>query len=114
MAISKEFLEEIKAKLEKKREKIFNELGIISANLATTGESGDHTMVDSAATLEESTIISSSVMEEEKKILYAIEEALIKINKGTYGICSCGAKIREGRLMAMPYADKCIKCASVR
>ena len=111
MAISKDILDEIKLKLEKKREMIFKELGIISADLTSTHDSGDHTTIDIAATLEESAIISSSVMEEEEKILYAIEEALIKIDKGNYGKCSCGVEIPEGRLMAMPYAEKCMKCA---
>lgn len=114
MAISKEILDEIKLNLEKKRESIFKELGIISADLTATHDSGDHTTIDVAATLEESAIISSSVMEEEEKILYAIEEALIRIDKGTYGVCGCKAEIPEGRLRAMPYADKCMSCASSR
>jgi len=111
MAISKEILDNIKVKLELKRDEIFKELGIISTDITSTHDSGDHTTIDVAATLEESSTISASVIEAEEKILYSIEEALIKIDKGTYGKCtSCGSLISEGRLQAMPYAKKCMKC----
>lgn len=112
MGLSKEAINEIELKLKKKRDAIFKELGILSADLTTTHDSGDHTTIDIAATLEESAIISSSVMEEEEKILYAIEEALVRINKGSYGKCDCGKEIAEGRLKAMPYAAQCMSCAA--
>jgi len=41
-----------------------------------------------------------------------IREALLRIENGTYGICSsCGDDIRQERLAVMPTATKCIKCA---
>lgn len=41
----------------------------------------------------------------------AIEEALEKAQKGTYGICEeCGSKIERARLKAMPLAKFCISC----
>ncbi len=41
----------------------------------------------------------------------AIEEALEKAKKGTYGICEeCGNKIERARLKAMPLAKFCISC----
>ena len=112
MAISREILDEITAKLKTKRTEVFRELGIISADITSSHDSGDHTTIDVAATLEESSNISSAVIEAEEKILYAIEDALIKIDKGTFGKCSsCGEDIPEGRLQVMPYADKCMSCA---
>ena len=45
------------------------------------------------------------------KILQAIEEALFRIEKGTYGICrDCGEPIAEARLTAIPWTRVCIKC----
>jgi DnaK suppressor protein len=42
-----------------------------------------------------------------------IEDALTKMDDGTYGRCeSCGAAIGEPRLEAMPAARLCITCAS--
>ncbi len=41
----------------------------------------------------------------------AIEEALEKAKKGTYGICEeCGNRIERARLKAMPLAKFCISC----
>jgi len=45
------------------------------------------------------------------KILQAIEEALVRIEKGTYGICrDCGEPIAPARLEAIPWTRVCITC----
>jgi DnaK suppressor protein len=45
------------------------------------------------------------------KILQAIEEALERIEKGTYGVCrDCGEPIAEARLNAIPWTRMCIHC----
>ena len=45
------------------------------------------------------------------KILQAIEEALERIEKGTYGDCrDCGEAIAEARLNAIPWTRVCIHC----
>jgi DnaK suppressor protein len=47
--------------------------------------------------------------------LQEIDDALQKLNDGTYGRCeSCGNAITEARLEAMPAARLCITCASKR
>ena len=44
-------------------------------------------------------------------VLAAIDEALKRIDEGTFGTCArCGNPIAEERLEAMPYATKCIDC----
>jgi RNA polymerase-binding transcription factor DksA len=41
-----------------------------------------------------------------------IDKALNRIEQGIYEQCaSCGKKIAEDRLKAIPYADCCIDCA---
>ena len=48
-----------------------------------------------------------------KEALDKIEEALERIEEGTYGKCDeCGAKIPAARLEAIPYATRCLKCAA--
>ena len=48
-----------------------------------------------------------------KANLMAIEEALKKIEEGTYGICEeCDDEIVPGRLKAMPLAKLCLACQS--
>lgn len=40
-----------------------------------------------------------------------IEQALAKIEDGTYGACDiCKAKIKENRLKALPTATRCLSC----
>lgn len=43
--------------------------------------------------------------------LVSIERALIRLDKGTFGMCqSCGEQIDEERLRVLPYAEQCIHC----
>jgi len=43
--------------------------------------------------------------------LRAIEEALLRIDEGTFGICEdCEERISPGRLNAMPFALRCVEC----
>ncbi|HXG90256.1 MAG TPA: TraR/DksA family transcriptional regulator [Vicinamibacterales bacterium] len=45
------------------------------------------------------------------KILQAIDEALLRIEKGTFGMCrDCGEPIAEARLKAIPWTRVCITC----
>ncbi|MBI2166664.1 MAG: TraR/DksA C4-type zinc finger protein [Candidatus Omnitrophica bacterium] len=47
----------------------------------------------------------------EQQILNLIDDALRKINEGTYGICeTCSKPISQKRLLAVPYTPLCIKC----
>lgn len=49
----------------------------------------------------------------EQQILNQIDEALQKIDEGSYGICAvCKKPISQKRLLAVPYARFCIKCQS--
>jgi RNA polymerase-binding protein DksA len=46
-----------------------------------------------------------------RDVLAAIDEALKRIEEGSFGTCArCGKPIAEARLEAMPYATKCIDC----
>jgi len=51
------------------------------------------------------------IRDRELKLIKKIDEALTRIEKGTYGICDeCGCEIEEKRLMARPVATLCIAC----
>ena len=51
------------------------------------------------------------LIENEEEMLRAIDEALKRIEEGTYGKCKeCGKTIRKTRLKAIPHAGLCIKC----
>ena len=45
------------------------------------------------------------------KVLRAIEQAILRIDQGTYGICTdCEEEIKPARLDAVPWTRVCIKC----
>lgn len=47
--------------------------------------------------------------------LNKIDEALRKLNDGSYGICDdCGIEISEARLKVLPYAVHCVECKEKR
>ncbi len=48
---------------------------------------------------------------EQNKTLQKIDEALHRIEDGTYGICNvCGQLIRKARLQHLPFAHTCMEC----
>lgn len=55
--------------------------------------------------------IQLKIKQTDAKILQAIEEALWRMEKGTYGICrDCGEEIAAPRLNAIPWTRVCITC----
>jgi DnaK suppressor protein len=54
-----------------------------------------------------------SMLEHQGQTLRQIDEALERIEGGTFGVCdSCGKQLRKGRLTAMPHARLCVGCQS--
>jgi len=50
---------------------------------------------------------------EVREILELVDQALRRIDHGTYGVCEvCGAPIPAGRLELVPWATRCAACAS--
>jgi RNA polymerase-binding protein DksA len=76
----------------------------------TEEETYDNHLADSAtATLNRE--IDYTLEENAEHFLKAIDEALLRIEDGTYGTCGrCGKPIDENRLEARPYANRCIDC----
>ena len=53
------------------------------------------------------------LMDSERKLIAEIDEALLRIESGEYGICDVGGEnIPKARLEAIPWAKCCVKCAS--
>ncbi len=54
-----------------------------------------------------------SLLQNEGVTLQLIEEALERIDNGTYGVCiECETKIPKVRLKILPYTPYCVKCAA--
>ena len=82
----------------------------IPESLATPSEIGD--LVDQAGD-ERDRELSLLLTGRDKEKLLAINEALEKVDEGTYGVCEeCGDKIGAGRLKVMPLAKLCVLCQS--
>jgi DnaK suppressor protein len=55
--------------------------------------------------------IDYTLEESDARLLAAIDQALARIDAGTYGVCvNCGSQIAPERLEAMPWATLCIDC----
>jgi len=53
-------------------------------------------------------------IQSDSKTLKLIEEALTRINEGTYGTCEdCGCVIPKARLNVLPFAASCVQCVEL-
>ena len=63
------------------------------------------------ATLESDRNFVLRIRDRERKLIAKIEQALERVENGTFGICEdCGEDISEGRLKARPVTTLCIQC----
>ncbi len=47
----------------------------------------------------------------ERELLYHVDDALVRVSDGTYGVCTvCKKNIPVTRLKAIPHAKLCMKC----
>ena len=100
----------IRKELEGQRAALIAEAGEhITDGLNTRNESFPD-MTDQAAA-ETDQNFSLRLRERDQKLLKKIDEALERINQGTFGICeTCGEEITLKRLEARPVTTLCIEC----
>ena len=99
-----------KEALLRKRGEILGTGGIkpLQASMENNTRQGD--MADQASGNNE-VHIQLKLKATDAKILQAIEEALWRIDKGTFGVCrDCGEMIADARLNAIPWTRVCITC----
>ncbi len=57
--------------------------------------------------------VARGILMSEEQLLTEVREALTRLDAGTFGRCErCGRSIGKARLSAVPYARRCIRCAS--
>ena len=103
----------------KKREEILAEINhIVKESLKSQKEaSGDlsgysYHMADMASDSYDREL-SLNIASSEQEVLYEIDEALKRIEEGSYGVCVvCSKKIPVKRLKALPHVKHCIQCQS--
>lgn len=118
--LKKEDLEQFRKLLEMCRKKISGDLTHLekdTLNLSQRDASGDLSgysfhMADQA-TDNFDREFNLGLASTEQKLLNQIDEAIRRVDEGTYGICEiCSKPIAQKRLLAVPYACSCIKCQS--
>jgi DnaK suppressor protein len=59
--------------------------------------------------------IELALIQMKAETLSKIDEALVRLEKGTFGLCTeCGEEISERRLRALPFALRCKDCEEAR
>lgn len=59
--------------------------------------------------------IEFALIQMKSETLHKIEEALARLDEGTYGYCfECGDEVSERRLRALPFAVRCKDCEEAR
>jgi len=99
------------------RAKLVEEIKTIARDAATSPRdaSGDLSaytvhMADMAADTYDREL-SMNIASSEQQILYQIDEALKRLEDGSFGVCQqCNQPIAMSRLKAVPYASLCINC----
>ncbi|MBI3330667.1 MAG: TraR/DksA C4-type zinc finger protein [Candidatus Omnitrophica bacterium] len=117
MALTKEQIKQFRQLLITERVKLADEIKSIARDASTSPReaSGDLSaytvhMADMAADTYEREL-SMDLVSSEQQILYQIDDALKRLDDGSYGICQqCNNPITMSRLKAVPYASLCISC----
>jgi DnaK suppressor protein len=112
--MDKQILEEFRQRLIVLRRETAGEVAMLRDEGATLGTDGTQDVGDDAAnTYARQMLLGMS--ERERALLREIDEALDRIDEGTYGVCEeCGEAISAPRLKALPYATLCVDCKADR
>ena len=105
------------AALNEEREKLVRQLAELGATetgeLTGDGDYGDGFADAAAATAERSEVLGS--VENLTKLLADVDQALAKVEDGTYGLCKeCGKEIGAARMEFRPTSRYCVDCKSRR
>ena len=110
--------DELKGILEERRREIMSEVQGRMRDVRAEGTGDPGQGVLDAAESSELDIqdeIEFALIQMKAETLNKIEEALRRVEEGTYGFCfECGEEISEKRLRALPFAVRCKDCEEAR
>ena len=98
--------------LNERKQELLNE-----AEKTVDGMDGDGNFPDPTdrASLESNRNFILRIRDRERKLIAKIEEALRRLEDGSYGVCEeCGEMIGAARLKARPVTTLCIDCKSAQ
>jgi DnaK suppressor protein len=108
-------LNEMRRRLEEKRRELRESLGELTEanpipvdpNVASEGPQDFEESAVDVNEMEDERAIRAN----QRELLQQVNEALARIENGTYGICTnCNKPINEKRLEAIPWASLCLDC----
>ena len=109
---------ELKGILEERRREIMNAVQDKMRDVRTEGAGQTVQGVLDAAESSEADIqddIEFALIQMKAETLNKIDEALARLEEGTFGYCfECGEEISERRLRALPFAVRCKDCEEAR
>lgn len=86
---------------------------LTSDKIVDTADPGHFPDPTDRASLESHRNFTLRIRDRERKLILKIEEALKRLEEGSYGVCeACGDKIGIARLKARPVTTLCIECKS--
>jgi DnaK suppressor protein len=117
-AMARERYAELKRILEDRRKEILSQVQEKMRDVRAEGALGEGQGVLDAAETSEADIqddIEFALIQMKSETLHKIEEALARLDEGTYGYCfECGDEVSERRLRALPFAVRCKDCEEAR
>jgi len=110
MALSKKILEGYKKRLLDKKKGV-TEAYMKNKNYGRlTEDEGTQDLADKASSAYTKEFLYS-LSNTDREILQQVDEALVRIAKGTYGVCvECQKELNKKRLEAVPWASHCVAC----
>ena len=106
-----------KRDLEKYRRLLQEKKSTLSNDLAKTRNAEEETIEESTQDIADKAVSSYtreflySLSDTDRTTLVRIDEALARVEDGTYGTCvNCGQAMAEKRLTAVPWAPHCVDC----
>ena len=98
----------LRAILQNKLVQLEQRLRKVEQNLRQTPEPDS----EERAVSRENDDVLEQLNESDRKEIRQLQDAIARIDAGTYGLCTiCGKSIAPARLAALPYANACITCA---
>ncbi|AJF05547.1 MAG: RNA polymerase-binding protein DksA [Geoalkalibacter sp.] len=107
--MEKEKLEEFRQILQNQLNELLREAGKTMSEM--TSEKSNLPDITDLATAESDRNFELRIRDRERKLIKKIQEALERIDDGSFGICEvCEEEIGEARLRARPVTTYCIDC----
>tara|TARA_R110002072_G_scaffold64203_1_gene159081 strand:- start:58350 stop:58757 length:408 start_codon:yes stop_codon:yes gene_type:complete len=104
-------VKQIKETLEKEKASLINQLDALKNDKTRKGGAISADWPDQAQEVENDEVVDQLETLELNK-LKDVEAALTRIENGSYGSCAvCQNEISEARILAVPFATKCINCS---